>query len=131
MNREEIIQSLRACANGPECSECSVGLECGCMDNLMRMAADMLEADSKPQKTADEMFRELGYKKVFRPEGYLTLYQRYCDLPKKTRLVGVSNEGHIEAWWDDDEKGRGDYDFFDVPEIRAACKLLDEMEDQP
>lgn len=77
-------------------------------------------------KTADEMLRELGYKRVSNDGDSYILYCRDVELLGEThqRFVEITEDGHINTNWD----GGDTYDFFEFAEIRAVCKLLDEME---
>lgn len=121
MTHQEIIQNLKACSTGDpsECHKCSMEYDCGCSDRLMAAAANMLEADAQPQKTADEMFRELGYERAYK--GFVSVtYQKiepYVDLIIEVntahKIVNISN-------------GYESYTIpFDI--FKAGCKLLDEI----
>lgn len=124
MNREEIIQSLRACGNGVGCYNCAVKCENGCRDNLMRIAADMLEADGKPEKTADEMFRELGYSKTLRS----------VTEPDPREISYANNIFEIGATPYEVYKFNHvlrEITAFSNIELPAVCKLLGEMEATP
>ncbi len=147
MNREEIIQNLRWCANGPECSECSVGFGRGCMDNLIRMAADMLEADGadmkitesvageiaklnekldailrgdQPQKSADEMFRELGYAGEILPDG-----MNWYENKKEETIISWKNGYFQEITF------YGTPTNFSSEEILACAQAIREMDGTP
>lgn len=79
----------------------------------------MLETDAKPKKTADEMLSELGYEKYERDDGTL-LYILDCQL--KAIVVKTCD---IYFLWNTPKGWENAPATF--PEIRAACKLLDEM----
>lgn len=140
MNHDKLIQSIRACNGkaGEACADCVIGYKHGCVGALKRAAADMLEQDSEKLsvcyenaeqvlanlkeinamldevKSADEMFRELGYEKEPCISEWLGRYTRGSD------CICVSG---LLVWSEKNGKPRA----FALPELRAVCKLLDEM----
>lgn len=130
MTREELIKSLRCCSNpkNASCLNCALfDSNCAdrCSDDLMQAAADMLEQDGKQEKTADEMFRELGYCQ----KGTVGCGVRY-DTKEKLNgffsakaIVLNTKEGVAEKA----EYPKGFGRPFEFAELRAVCKLLDEM----
>lgn len=95
--------------------------------NVLNSMWDLLKENLAPQneKTADEMFRELGYERISEDNDSYILYCRDVELngEKHQRVIEITENGHVNASWDDE----GNYDFFEFAEIRTVCKLLDEM----
>lgn len=158
MNRGELIKNLRACANNDPrfCKQCSLDYGYDCVKRLMRAAANMLEVDredtvitesavgqlaklnekldvilqgDKPQKTADEMFRELGYEKENLECGahiiqYLLKNTGFGIAHRITIVKGYGASASVAILERPDSEAPCD---FLSNEIRAVCKLLDEM----
>lgn len=73
---------------------------------------------SAKNKTADEMFRYLGYIKTKQKDGDYIVYENKSEFLR----IEVDLKYNVVAKYDNWVK-----DNFDFAEIRAICKLLDEL----
>ena len=128
MEREELIKNLRFCADAGcgfdarGCSSCVRPHDEDCTEFLMRAAANMLEADlheSKSEKTADEMFRELGYVQKQRNDHVATYRSDLHQIVLRYNLAEKFAEKRMVGYY-------WEACNLTLSEIRAVCKLLDE-----
>lgn len=123
MTREEMIKALRCCANPAlgSCGNCPYWEDnVSCIRKLTKDAADLLESDlheSKSGKTADEMFRELGYE--MEGENNFNISYKEKNAPS---VITYNKEMNIFSC-----TMYGQYYGFTPEELRAVCRLLDEI----
>lgn len=148
MTRDETIQALRCCSVH-DCIGCPTNriVAESCTAQVLESAANLLEADEKQlevaassmqgvlrnlekinqaldngtdtnvgAKTADEMFRESGYEKE-RDNKVQTVYIN-CE----NEIIFAKNQETVFSI-----NGNGEANGLTYEELRAVCKLLDEM----
>lgn len=107
---------------------CEVVEEEGCQCDRGGCVANMLEADSRPQKNADEMFREMGYEKSepFSDSDEIAQYWYDGGKSERNAKISITEDGYVrsrEVWDSGEETGLD----LTIDELHAVCRLLDEM----
>ncbi len=137
MTIDEMIEALQ-CYTSPSRATCKNypynEKDSSCVRKLVTSVAAMLGNnlnENKLEKTADEMLRELGYALSFKNKNEI-IYEKpltgKCDLPEdKVKLIVSVISKRIGFIICTKENISVDYVNPTFDEIRAICKLLDEM----